>query len=141
VETDQSITNGAYSIFTGCPDGAVDYKWRVTDEEAGSYIITVDLENETVDFALQGGDNAVEQNDFSKISVYPNPAKESMTIDLGEQNSGSVSVFSIDGRNVYSAELTNGRTSINTGEMNATGLLFLRISSPLYTETIKVIVE
>ncbi|WP_258105678.1 SusF/SusE family outer membrane protein [Marinoscillum sp. MHG1-6] len=49
---DQSISGSpAYIVTTGC-DGP-DNKWVVTAGEAGTYLITIDLENGTIAFALQ----------------------------------------------------------------------------------------
>lgn len=140
LEIDQSISIGDYSIFTGCAPAEADFKWRVTEGEVGTYVITIDLENETIVFELQE-EVGFENSEFSTISVYPNPVKEYVTIDLGDQASGSLTVFSVDGRAVFHSALNESRTIINSNEFNASGLLFLRISTDHSSETIKVLVD
>jgi len=50
-EEDQPVADADYIVTTGC-DGP-DNKWRVTAEEEGNYLITVDLYNETILFEAQ----------------------------------------------------------------------------------------
>ncbi len=47
-EANQSITNSAYATFTGCPTD--DYKWKILANEAGYYLITINLTAQTVVF-------------------------------------------------------------------------------------------
>ena len=53
-DTNQVLTSKDYTIFTGCPADSLDKKWKVTAETAGSYMITVDLDSQTVDFKRRG---------------------------------------------------------------------------------------
>jgi hypothetical protein len=137
---DQTLAIGDYTIYTGCAPGEEDFKWRVTEDSIGEWIITVDLENETIVFDYQEA-TGVEENSLSKISVYPNPAKEYFTIDLGEQGQGSVDVFSIDGRNVYHKALNENRSMLNVNEIASSGLLILRVSTEEFTETFRLLVQ
>gem|GEM_PF-1395382 len=48
---DQVVTDGSYQITTGC-DGP-DNKWTLTDADAGTYLISVDLKDQTLTFEKQ----------------------------------------------------------------------------------------
>ena len=49
---DQAIADAAYvERASGCPGD--DFQWVVSAEDAGDYVVTVDLENETIAFAKQ----------------------------------------------------------------------------------------
>ncbi|MDA3832031.1 MAG: T9SS type A sorting domain-containing protein [Spirochaetales bacterium] len=137
---DQTLAIGDYTIYTGCAPEEEDFKWRVTEDSIGEWIITIDLENETIVFDYQEA-TGVEDNSLSKISVYPNPAKEYFTIDLGEQSRGTVDVFSIDGRIVYHKTLNENRSMLNVNEIASSGLLILRVSTEEFTETFRLLVQ
>ncbi len=137
---DQSLDHGEYTIYTGCAPGEEDFKWRVTDDSIGEWIITVDLENEIIDFDYQE-ESGIEMNDLSSISVYPNPANEYFTIDLGTQSQGSVDVYSVDGRNIYHRSLSESKTMLDVNELSAAGMLILRVSTEETTETLRLLVH
>jgi hypothetical protein len=65
---------------------------------------------------------------FEKISIYPNPFSELVTINLGELPEVSVKVFSPNGQLLYQKENIN--TSTHEFKFNqAAGIYFLEVSS------------
>lgn len=77
---DQSLSATDYKIYSGCAPENEDFKWKVNEVDTGAYIITVDLENETIVFDKQEIsviDNSVQSN----FLVYPNPAYEILQIN------------------------------------------------------------
>lgn len=50
---DQPITSTEMSFYTGCPPEDMDFKWRLTEGDAGDYVITIDLENELMTITKQ----------------------------------------------------------------------------------------
>ena len=58
----------------------------------------------------------IKKNNFSKIIIYPNPAKKSITIDLGENNSllnASLEITDLLGKSIYNQTITKIITTIN----------------------------
>lgn len=137
---DQTLDNGGYTIYTGCAPGEEDFKWRVSADSIGEWIITVDLENEIITFDYQE-ETGIHKIDISSISVYPNPAAEYFTIDLGEQSQGSLNVYSVDGRNIYNSSLKENKTTLDVKELSNSGLLILRVSTEKVTKTFRLLVK
>lgn len=137
---DQSLAIGDFTIYTGCPPGEVDFKWRVSEDSVGEWIITIDVENETIVFDYQEV-TGISKNDFSPIALYPNPAKEFFTIDLGEQSRGNVNAFSIDGRNIYRKALNESLNTIDVSELKGTGLVIIRVSTEELSKTFRLLVQ
>lgn len=52
--------------------------------------------------------------DIGQLSIYPNPASNVLTINLAEQESATLSLTAIDGREILSARLTRGLNNIYT---------------------------
>lgn len=52
-EASADISSTEYVILEGCADTNPDHKWELTEEEAGTYSITIDLENETINIEKQ----------------------------------------------------------------------------------------
>ncbi|MBN2806467.1 MAG: T9SS type A sorting domain-containing protein, partial [Prolixibacteraceae bacterium] len=99
-EANQSVLLGeySYSVYSGCPDGAVDFKWKVLEGEEGEYEIQVDLENERISIASKVAVNQIENN--NEMSVYPNPAKDQVKIQMSEE-ADRFEMFDQTGRSVW----------------------------------------
>lgn len=118
-------------------EGAIDYKILVT--EPGSYycqIITVfgcfrNTDEVEVTVCRSGEPTAVSAN---TIHIYPNPANESVTLDIEEINSNSamLEIYDINGKLMRQQQLdiNNQQTvSVPVADM-ANGVYFVRIITP-----------
>ncbi|MCF8227024.1 MAG: SusF/SusE family outer membrane protein [Bacteroidales bacterium] len=137
---DQTLDHGEYTIYTGCAPEEEDFKWRVSEEQIGEWIITVDLENELISFDYQEV-TGIEYNDHSLINLYPNPATEYFTIDLGTQSQGSLDVYSVDGRRIHHAVLNESKSIFNVKELSGSGLIILRVSTKEFSKTFRLSVQ
>lgn len=78
-------------------------------------------------------------NDFFILKLYPNPAKEQITILVGKekQSEMKIELFDITGKRVIDLNTNSAKTTINTSELEA-GIYFVRISDEGITKTMKV---
>ncbi|WP_298424091.1 M4 family metallopeptidase [uncultured Kordia sp.] len=96
------------------------------------------LDNFVVNSSLSVGDVA-NNNGFS---VYPNPSKGSFNIQA-KKNLGDVSVniFDINGRSIYTKDVTlTGTVNFNLDNLQS-GLYILRVEGDNFTESRKIIIE
>lgn len=84
-EANQSVLLGeyAYGVYSGCPDGSIDFKWKVQAGEEGEYEILVDLEQERISIASKVSVNQMEN--INTMHIYPNPANKVVRITLNEE--------------------------------------------------------
>lgn len=88
-----------------------------------------------VDLATLSVDNAI----ASKFRVYPNPAKDVLTIDSRNINISSINVFNVLGTKVLERkELSDNQLDVSS---LSNGIYFLKISAENATVTKKFIVE
>jgi hypothetical protein len=83
----------------------------------------------------------VSQNEFSQLSVYPNPATDVLNInygDAGNSSEGSITMYDLQGRLVK--QFNTLVDSVEVSTLNS-GLYILNIEHDGYTETRKVIVK
>ena len=66
----------------------------------------------------------VEENAASTINVYPNPAKDVLTVKAG--NISSVSIYSLLGQRVYSEDVNSDEAVINMSDLDA-GMYVVRV--------------
>ncbi len=128
-----TATDFTYNLTCGGPDN----KWLV--DVAGTYLITVDLENETISIELQVGieDEAAK----SQVAVYPNPASDMLNIEVGENTDATISMFSIDGRRLYNKAAVEGTTRVDLNSINAAGIVIVKVASKNLTEVFRIVVE
>jgi len=131
-----TVSDGMFYHHIG--GAADDYKWEIADGEGGTYKIVLDFSDYTINIALQ---TSLEQSKASRFSVYPNPASDFMTIDLGGQESGSAVFYSLDGKVIYQTILEGRCSTIDLNEVRSSGLLLLKISTEQNTDLVKVLVK
>ncbi len=81
--------------------------------------------------------------DNSLISVYPNPAKEQINIDLSSMNNAAdatVKIMNSNGMLVYEANASNSNEIINTSSFNK-GIYLVQVSSGNKVSNKKVVIE
>lgn len=76
------------------------------------------------------------------ISVYPNPAKETLTLrlDIGNEPVGNIELFSVMGESILKGEVNETVHTINIKEL-ASGVYFLRCDSEGKSLMKKIVVE
>ena len=134
-----AATATAYQI-RACGDGSCtgdDNKWMV--DAAGTYLVTINLTAETIDFELQVGIKEVDA--FSNVSVYPNPASDMLNVEVGQNTGASISLFSIDGRRLYSEVATESTTRIDMSRMNASGIVIVKVENDQLSKVFRVVVK
>ncbi len=134
-----AATATAYQI-RACGDGSCtgdDNKWMV--DAAGTYLVTINLTAETIDFELQVGIKEVDA--FSNVSVYPNPAYDMLNVEVGQNTGASISLFSIDGRRLYSEVATESTTRIDMSRMNASGIVIVKVENDQLSKVFRVVVK
>lgn len=123
---------------------------QVDPQSSGVYTITVSHKGTT----LSGGSQAyslivsgvtdelnVNDNEFNKVAIYPNPATDVINIDmgsLGQPTKGSVVMYDLQGRIVR--QFDSVVSAVNVSSLNA-GMYILNINYDGYTEVKKVIVK
>jgi len=82
------------------------------------------------------------QVDNSLISVYPNPAKDMINVDLSSLNAAgaSVKVMNANGMVVYNAIASNNNETINTSSFNK-GIYLVQVSSGNKISNKKIVIE
>jgi len=135
-QADQVLTATDFIVTQGC-DGP-DNKWKLAATDAGDYKITINLVDSTIAFTPKTG---VVNKEMAKFSVYPNPATDRITIDLGNETNGQISIYTITGKLVYQNNLTGNRSDIDTRLINASGMLLIKISTAENTEVSKLIIK
>ncbi|MFO7668327.1 MAG: SusF/SusE family outer membrane protein [Bacteroidales bacterium] len=133
-----TINEGKFYLHTGGePD---DHKWVIAEGEGGTYRVVLDFSNYTIEISNLTSNESM-LSGYSRFTVYPNPAAEFITIDLGEVETAELVIYSVDGRKVYQAILESSTTTIDLNLVDASGLLLLQISSGQNSEIVRVLVR
>ena len=84
----------------------------------------------------------VKESDFAKgIKLFPNPAMDVVTIDLGQNiTKGTINLYTPEGQLVMTEEITGQTTSLNLTAF-AKGIYFVKIVSEENTAVIRVVHE
>ena len=73
------------------------------------------------------------------ITVYPNPATNNFTVNMGNDEKASIQLFNIVGQQVYSETFT-GTTTVNVANLHS-GVYMLKVNQNGKVNTTKVIVK
>lgn len=77
--------------------------------------------------------DAVEENEFESVSVYPNPAKDVLTVKA--ENLNNVTIYNSIGQKVFAEDLSSDECVVNLGDFEV-GMYIVRVSAN-GNETIK----
>ncbi len=118
----------ASSTDVGAGGGARLFREAWTTNEDKAYNNTVDFGTITLsDKTNEGGGTAVENREVAKISLYPNPASEMVTVRSGVEIS-SIRILDMTGRTVSSiSSIHNSTTTVNVSDL-AGGVYLINIS-------------
>jgi len=132
-----TVNEGHFYLHNGGEDD--DNKWEIAEGEGGTYRVVLDFSDNTIEITLET--SIADHSGYSKFTVYPNPASELLSIDLGEQESGTAVFYSMEGRKLYQAILESSITTLDLNNVKGSGLILLQISTDQNSETVKVIVK
>jgi len=132
-----TINEGMFYLHIGGePD---DNKWEIAEGEGGTYQVVLDFNDNTIEIELQTSMD--KHYGSSNYTVYPNPSSDFLTIDLGKQESATAVFYSMEGRKLYQTILESSITTLDLGNVQASGLLLLQISTDEKSEIVKVLVK
>lgn len=107
---------------------------NVTFNAKGHYTVTLyvsdgDLTSQA-DVRVKVGAVGIESILTSSLHIYPNPAKDKLTLELVNmpENSSTVSIYSITGSTVYNEKLSTQSTEIDLSGFES-GLYFIKLTS------------
>ena len=81
----------------------------------------------------------VPELDKTNPTVYPNPATNNFTVDLGNDEKANIQLFNIVGQQVYSETIT-GSTQVNVANLHS-GVYMLKVNQNGKVYTTKVVVK
>ncbi len=121
--------NSSTLAGTVLPTGTYTITWTATDvhNNTRTCISKIDITTATYVSALN-----------RKISVYPNPSSNSITIDLGQKNYAELQIISMTGKILKKATLNKQISKINISQL-PTGTYIIRIKTTDKTYNFKII--
>ncbi|PKR81660.1 hypothetical protein CW751_03800 [Brumimicrobium salinarum] len=78
------------------------------------------------------------QEDFSGVSVYPNPVNDQLKVTNQNGNIDSIEIVAVTGKIVYNSTIASDNYIINTSNYNA-GVYFVNVRTENSTKTYKII--
>ena len=81
----------------------------------------------------------VEEYDHVAFRLYPNPAHQQFTIDLGRELNGQIAIFNLLGQQVYTGNIEN-KASIDVSSY-AAGMYLVKISSENSSKVVRFVKE
>lgn len=94
---------------------------------------------QAVDLSLSVGSLGTQNFDMASLSIYPVPAKNTVTISY-KAAIGSLSVYNQAGQEIHAGSGLGPKTELDVSQF-AAGIYFLRLSSGQETQTVKIIKE
>jgi hypothetical protein len=77
-----------------------------------------------------------------QLSVYPSPAQDILNINTGiDTGISTIHVITLDGRVAYTTQINGAKGTIHVADINAKGVVLLRIINIHKTSTVKVILK
>ena len=82
----------------------------------------------TINITVNNGNGIIELSDNTKLSVYPNPAKDKLTIESSISTLINYDIINLMGQSVYSSQLNAGKTTIDISAF-AKGIYTIKLYS------------
>ncbi|MDA3893395.1 MAG: carbohydrate-binding protein [Salinivirgaceae bacterium] len=108
------------------------YKVKLYIKQAEHNLNWIQLTETTLD--------AINENGAMNVAVYPNPAKDCVTIQSQGNELGTISIYNISGLLMYSIPDSKNNVIVNTSEFDK-GIYFVRIHNQYGTTTRKIVVQ
>ena len=86
--------------------------------------------------------NAISENDFSSITISPNPSSGNLFIDFGNKNFGAteISFSDVIGQQIYTTSVSaSGKQELNLSEFSK-GIYFMRLKTETGEVTKKIMI-
>jgi hypothetical protein len=129
---DATGLSGIHSETTG---GGSNISFTIYD--AGAYNIVFD--DNSLEYSIVADvANSVFLTEPLPTRVFPNPASDMLTFDLGNMNASRVSVFSPSGQELYNAENVCSKLTIDVRQFRSFGYILVKISDSTKEENHKV---
>lgn len=78
----------------------------------------------------------------SEVSIFPNPASETLNITLGESGGlALINIYNIYGQLIYSERTTNSQTKVNVSGLKTKGLVIVRVDKSHGISNMKVVLQ
>ncbi|WP_417290635.1 T9SS type A sorting domain-containing protein [Corallibacter sp.] len=119
-------------VFVDDPNAAYLTNVAVWEKDGNSNFVANQIECDNLTLNIN-------EIDFSTFSLYPNPAKNTLNINV-TLATATIEIYNITGRKVLSKPLTFGDNSLNISSLQS-GVYITRVSSSTSTETKKLIVK
>ena len=119
---------------------------NVTFNAKGSYTVTLSVSDGALttkaDVSVFVGGVGIEQNLAPAMYIYPNPAKDKLTLELMNMpgSTSIVSIFSITGSAVYNTKLSTDKLEVDLSSFES-GLYFIQVKSEDETFTTRVQIQ
>jgi hypothetical protein len=137
---DQSLSATDYSIFSGCPESDQDHKWKVTASDVGEYLITVDLNNNSISFASGSPIKNIMLNRV-KTKIYPNTVSDFLFIEIKSVNKANVSFYNSSGSLIYKTTIASNLNMVDLTQVNYSGLTIVKVESNNQLEVFKIMMK
>ena len=82
---------------------------------------------------------SVEDKFLQDIKVFPNPVVDQLFIDFPTTTKGTLSITSIDGKQLLSQEFITSQMKLDMSSIKSKGIYFLKIETPSGTLTKKIV--
>ena len=125
------LTPSSYPAFDAI---TVSFYSSKTPSNAGTFIVVDAVQVFGPDYA------EVEVNEIDVISLYPNPASLSATINIGNNNAESINIIDMTGRIVESITVTSNKETFDVSNYNNGVYFYQVISKGVAIKTEKFIV-
>lgn len=120
-----SIPYGDYKVYT-----------EVSGLTTQEVFVTVDAQNPKVDLVdviisssgVNGSVGVRKISASNNVLIYPNPAKDNLTIDLGKEQSGTLQIINLTGKVIISETIINNTFNVDLQNLSS-GIYHLSISS------------
>lgn len=116
-----------------------DNKWTIDAEDAGKYDITVNLESETIAINQSTTTN-IPNFDEANVQAYFNETSRQLTIELGAQTAGNVTVYSSTGKAITQTKGL-GVIVLDASSLGGSGLKLVQVSNNQFSKVFKIIVQ
>jgi len=138
-QANQSITATDYIYTHGCE--GPDNKWKVSSDEVDEYLITIDLEYESISFRTTSTIGINRKESPTRCSVFPNPVNDQLNIKFERESAAIVTIYASSGHVLYRSEVKGMETGIDMRALDASGLILVKISTENSSELFKVVVK
>ena len=139
-KANQALSADDYILTQGCE--GPDYKWRVSASEVDNYIISIDLQNESISIKIKTASSNVSYvGPAQEYSVFPNPVNDHLNVSFRKETSALITIYSATGNVLYKEEVEGLQTSIDLNDLKTSSIILVKISSGERSEVFKVLVR